>query len=304
MAFIDYYKILGVPKTATQEDIKKAYRKLARKLHPDINPNDKDAHRKFQQINEANEVLGDPEKRKKYDRYGENWEHGEAYEKAQRDYEQQQRQYQSQQQYTGSDFEDAGDFSDFFKSMFGGGGGFTGSYRSRSSGKFKGEDLHATLQLSLHDAAISHKQTFEINGKKIRISIPAGAYDGQQIKLKGYGAEGYNGGPKGDLFITFSIAEDPYYKRLGNDLKVNREIDLFTAVLGGDIHIETLTGKVKLKVKPGTQNGATVRLKGKGFPVYNRKDTYGDLLVSYTVKLPEKLSDKQKELFEQLQKIS
>ncbi|MCB0473316.1 MAG: J domain-containing protein, partial [Flavobacteriaceae bacterium] len=303
MAFIDYYKILGVPKTATQEDIKKAYRKLARKLHPDINPNDKDAHRKFQQINEANEVLGDPEKRKKYDRYGENWEHGEAYEKAQRDYEQQQRQYQSQQQYTGSDFEDAGDFSDFFKSMFGGGGGFTGSYRSRSSGKFKGEDLHATLQLSLHDAAISHKQTFEINGKKIRISIPAGAYDGQQIKLKGYGAEGYNGGPKGDLFITFSIAEDPYYKRLGNDLKVSREIDLFTAVLGGDIHIETLTGKVKLKVKPGTQNGATVRLKGKGFPVYNRKDTYGDLLVSYTVKLPEKLSDKQKELFEQLQKI-
>lgn len=304
MAFIDYYKILGVPKTATQEDIKKAYRKLARKLHPDINPNDKDAHRKFQQINEANEVLGDPEKRKKYDRYGENWEHGEAYEKAQRDYEQQQRQYQSQQQYTGSDFEDAGDFSDFFKSMFGGGGGFTGSYRSRSSGKFKGEDLHATLQLSLRDAATSHKQTFEINGKKIRISIPAGAYDGQQIKLKGYGAEGYNGGPKGDLFITFSIAEDPYYKRLGNDLKVSREIDLFTAVLGGDIHIETLTGKVKLKVKPGTQNGATVRLKGKGFPVYNRKDTYGDLLVSYTVKLPEKLSDKQKELFEQLQKIS
>ena len=303
MAFIDYYKILGVPKTATQDDIKKAYRKLARKLHPDINPNDKDAHRKFQQINEANEVLGDPEKRKKYDKYGENWEHGEAYEKAQRDYEQQQRQYRSQQQYSGSDFEGAGDFSDFFKSMFGDTGGFSGSYRSRS-GKFKGEDLHATLQLSLRDAATSHKQTFEINGKKIRISIPAGAYDGQQIKLKGFGAEGYNGGPKGDLFITFSIAEDPYYKRLGNDLKVNRQIDLFTAVLGGDIQIETLTGNVKLKVKPGTQNGATVRLKGKGFPVYNKKDTYGDLLINYTVKLPEKLSEKQRAFFEELQKIS
>ena len=299
MAFIDYYKILGVSKNATQEEIKKAYRKLARKLHPDINPNDKDAHRKFQQVNEANEVLSDPEKRKKYDKYGENWQHGEAYEKAQREYEQQQQQYKSQRQYTRADFEGTEEFSDFFKSMFGG-GGFSGSYGSRSTGKFKGQDIHATMQLSLRDAATTHKQSFEVNGKKIRITIPAGAYDGQQIKLKGYGSPGYNGGPDGDLYITFSIAEDPYFKRFGDDLKINKELNLYTAVLGGDIQVDTLSGKVK----PGTQNGSTVRLKGKGFPVYNKKDTYGDLLVTYTVKLPEKINDKQKELFEQLQKMS
>ena len=304
MPFIDYYKILGISKNATQQEIKKAYRKLARKLHPDINPNDKDAHHKFQQINEANEVLSDPEKRKKYDKYGEHWEHSEAYEKAQKE---QQQQYQQRQysggEFSGGSFESGEDFSDFFKSMFGA-GGYSGSYRSRSSGKFKGQDIHATLQLSLRDAATTHKQTFEVNGKKIRITIPAGVYNGQQIKLKGFGAEGYNGGPKGNLYITFSINEDPVFKRFGNDIKINKEIDMYKAILGGEIFVDTLNGKVKLKIKPGTQNGTTVRLKGKGFPIYNKKDVFGDLLVTYTIKLPTKLSDKQKELFEELQKIS
>lgn len=305
MAYIDYYTILGVDKNATQEDIKKAYRKLARKLHPDLNPNDKEAERKFKELNEANEVLSNPENRTKYDKYGEHWKHGEEYEKAQ---QQQQRQYQSQGQggsfgggFSGADFSEGEDFSEFFQSMFGGaGGGFGRGSRGSASGKFKGQDVHAELNLSLRDAATTHPQTFEINGKKVRITIPAGVYDGQQIKLKGHGEPGFNGGPNGDLYLTFIIPADPDFERAGDDLKTKVKIDLYTAVLGGDVQVNTLNGSVNLKVKPGTQNGTTVRLKGKGFPVYKKEGQSGDLFVTYEVKLPTDLTDKQKELFEQL----
>lgn len=302
MAYIDYYKILGVDKNATQEDIKKAYRKLARKLHPDLNPDDKEAERKFKEINEANEVLSNPENRAKYDKYGEHWKHGEEYEKAQ---QQQQRQYQNYDNdygggFSGADFGEGEDFSDFFQSMFGGTGGFGRSSRGSASGKFKGQDIHAELNLSLKDAATTHQQTFDINGKKVRITIPAGVYDGQQIKLKGHGNPGYNGGPNGDLYITFTIPADPDFERIGDDLKTKVTIDLYTAVLGGDVNVNTLTGSVNLKVKPETQNGMTVRLKGKGFPVYKKEGEFGDLFVTYDVKLPTNLTDKQKQLFEQL----
>ncbi|MDQ1097087.1 MULTISPECIES: J domain-containing protein [Chryseobacterium] len=300
MAYIDYYNILGVDKNATQDDIKKAYRKLARKLHPDLNPGDKEAERKFKELNEANEVLSNPENRAKYDKYGEHWKHGEEYEKAQ---QQQQRQYQGQNfggGFSGADFGEGEDFSDFFQSMFGGGGGFGRSSRGSASGKFKGQDIHAELNLSLRDAAVTHPQTFEINGKKVRITIPAGVYDGQQIKLKGHGGPGVNGGPAGDLYITFTIPPDPDFERVENNLKTKVTIDLCTAVLGGEVNVKTLEGTVKLKVKPGTQNGTTVRLKGKGFPVYKKEGQYGDLLVTYDVKIPTHLTDKQKELFEQL----
>lgn len=301
MAYIDYYKILGVDKNATQDDIKKAYRKLARKLHPDLNPDDKEAEKKFKELNEANEVLSNPENRSKYDKYGENWKHGEEYEKAQ----QQQRQYQQQNYgsggFSGADFGEGEDFSDFFQSMFGGaGGGFGRSSRGSSSGKFKGQDVHAELNLNLKDAAETHPQTFEINGKKVRITIPAGVYDGQQIKLKGHGNPGFNGGPNGDLYITFNIPADPDFERVGDDLKTKVSIDLYTAVLGGDVKVNTLNGSVSLKVKPETQNGTTVRLKGKGFPVYKKEGQSGDLFVTYEVKLPTNLTDKQKDLFEQL----
>ncbi|SHF19084.1 DnaJ C-terminal domain-containing protein [Chryseobacterium takakiae] len=299
MAYIDYYKILGVDKNATQEDIKKAYRKLARKLHPDLNPDDKEAERKFKEINEANEVLSNPENRAKYDKYGEHWKHGEEYEKAQ------QQQYQNYGNdygggFSGADFGEGEDFSDFFQSMFGGTGGFGRSSRGSASGKFKGQDIHAELNLSLKDAATTHQQTFDINGKKVRITIPAGVYDGQQIKLKGHGNPGYNGGPNGDLYITFTIPADPDFERIGDDLKTKVTIDLYTAVLGGDVNVNTLTGSVNLKVKPETQNGMTVRLKGKGFPVYKKEGEFGDLFVTYDVKLPTNLTDKQKQLFEQL----
>ncbi|MBV9988634.1 MAG: J domain-containing protein [Chitinophagaceae bacterium] len=292
MAFIDYYGILGVPKTATDDDIKKAYRKLARKLHPDVNPNDKEAHKKFQQINEANEVLSDPEKRKKYDKYGENWEHGEEYEKARQTQDRQS--YGDGQEFSGGFGEN--DFSDFFGSMFG-----SGSTRQT---KFRGQDYNSELQLTLADAYTTHAQTLSINGKSVRITIPAGVANGQTIRLKGYGGKGVNGGPDGDLYITFSIANDLRFRRDGDDLYTTLELDLFTAVLGGEITVDTLGGKIKLKVKPETQNGTKTRLKGKGFPVYKRENEFGDLYMTYQIRIPTKLNEQQKELFEKLAAIS
>ncbi len=296
MEFVDYYSILGIPKTATQDEIKKAYRKLARKMHPDLNPNDKEAHKKSQQINEANEVLSDPEKRKKYDQYGKDWQHAEQFEQA--------RQSRQQSWDTGgqsfSDDYDEGAFSDFFESLFGGSGG--GEKRRQT--KFRGQDHQAILQLSLKDAYTTHQQTLSVNGKNIRITIPAGVENGQVIKLKGYGSPGANGGPAGDLYITFNIPDDPDFKRAGDDLYTTATIDLYTAVLGGETIVDTLSGKVKLKVSPGTQNATKIRLKGKGFPVYKKEGQYGDLYVTFNVKMPTNLTEKEKELFTELAKIS
>ena len=303
MAYIDYYKILGVNKDASQEAIKKAYKKLARKHHPDLNPNDPDAQRRFQEINEANEVLSDPEKRKKYDQYGENWKHAEEFEKQRQQYGQ----YQGQAGAgsgggfwsSGGGFSGDGEFSDFFESLF----GAQGRRRTRSTG-LRGQDYNAELQLSLRDAAETHKQVLTVNNKKIRITIPAGVEDGQTIKLSGQGGPGANGGPAGDLYITFVIPEDPVYKREGNNLYRTAPLDLYTAVLGGEQVVETLGGKVKLKVKPETQNNTKVRLRGKGFPVYKQEGQYGDLIVTWSVKIPTDLSDKQKELFRELQSMN
>jgi curved DNA-binding protein len=289
MEFIDYYKILEIEKTATGDDIKKAYRKLARKLHPDLNPNDKDAHKKFQAINEANEVLSDPEKRKKYDLYGKDWQHADQFEQQR----QQRPPNQGGQQFAGND---EGDFSSFFESMFGGG------ERSRQT-KYRGQDYNAELTLSLIDAMETHQQTLTVNGKNIRITIPAGIENGQIIKLKGYGAPGANGGPAGDLYITFIVSINADFKRLGNDLYTKATIDLYTALLGGETTIETLKGKVKLKVNPETQYGTKIRLKGKGFPVYKKEGETGDLYVTYEIKLPVNLTEQQKILFTELSKL-
>jgi curved DNA-binding protein len=292
--FIDYYKILGVDKNAAPKEIKSAYRKLARKLHPDLNPNDKDAKRKFQEVNEANEVLSDPEKRKKYDQFGENWKHADEYKNAQ--------QYQEQasasqgQRYQRS--QDEGEFSDFFESLF---GGFSGAGRSRQV-KFRGEDFNAELHLELADAYETHQRTLNVNNKKIRITIPAGIENGQTIKIAGHGGQGMNGGPNGDLYITFLIANHPHFRRLGNDLYTTADLDLYAAVLGGEITIDTLDGKVKLKVKPETQNGSKIKLKGKGFPVYKSKGQFGDLYVTYMISIPTDLTEKEKELFYELSK--
>ncbi len=289
MEFIDYYNVLGLQKNASSDDIKKAYRKLAKQYHPDANPDDATAKKKFQQINEANEVLSDAENRKKYDKYGKDWQHSDAF-------EQQARQRQQYSQQFGGNDSDGG-FSDFFSSMFGGGG-------RRSGGKQKGQDLNANFQLNLSDTFKTHQQTITVNGKNIRITIPAGIEDGQVIKLKGYGQASPNGGVAGDLYLTFKLNNDTFFKRVGNDLQITQEIDLYTAVLGGEITLNTLHGKVKLKVKPETQNNTKIRLKGKGFPVYKQEDVFGDLFVTYLVKLPTNLSEKEIELFTTLQKIN
>ena len=290
--FIDYYKVLGIEKTATPKDIKNAYRKLARKYHPDLNPNDKDAKKNFQAINEANEVLSDPDKRKKYDQYGKDWQHADEFEKA--------KQYQGQSSDSrGSRFAGAqneGDFSDFFASMF---GGATGGGRGRQA-KYRGEDYNAEIHLDLADAYETHQQTLSVNEQNLRITIPAGIENGQTIKITGHGGQGINGGPNGDLYITFSIANHPLFKRLGNNLYASVDLDLYTAILGGELTIDTLDGKVKLKVKPETQNGSKVKLTGKGFPVYKAKGQFGDLFVTFNIKIPTNLTEKQKELFTQL----
>ena len=294
MNYLDYYQILGIDKSATPKDIKNAYRKLARKYHPDLNPNDKDAKKNFQQINEANEVLIDPEKRKKYDKYGKDWQHADEFEKA--------NQYQEQSsnsrgaRYSASPSD--GDFSEFFESMF---GGAAGGGRSRQV-KFRGEDYNAELHLDLIDAFKTHKQTLTVNRQNIRITIPAGIENGQTIKIPGHGGPGKNGGPNGDLYITFSIANHPGIKRLGNNLYTTVDLDLYTAVLGGEITIDTLNGKVKLKVKPETQNGTKIKLKGKGFPVYKNEGQFGDLFVTYSINIPTNLTEKQRNLFTELSK--
>lgn len=298
MAFIDYYNVLGLSKNASEDDIKKAYRKLARKYHPDLNPNDESAQKKFQQINEANEVLSDPEKRKKYDEYGENWKHADEFEKAR----QQQGAYSSGgfgDGFNGFEYnfsgDDGGGFSDFFESLFG-----NMSAKGGRSRGYRGQDYNAELQLSLKDAFHTHKQTLSVNGKNIRITVPAGVADGQVIKIAQQGGAGMNGGPAGDLYITFKVESDPDFKRMGNNLYTFVPLDLYTAVLGGEVTIDTFSGKVKLMVKPETQNATKVRLKGKGFPVYKQDGKFGDLIITYNIEIPTNLTEEQRELFKKL----
>lgn len=301
MTYIDYYKVLGLDKSATQADIRKAYRKMARKLHPDLNPDDKDAQKRFQELNEANAVLSDPEKRKKYDKYGKDWEHADQFEEAQR---QQQQTGSSgfgggqQHTYSGNFNDDT--FSDFFEQMFG------GSARQHGRGRqahFKGQDFNAELQLRLSDIYTSQKQTLTVNGKNIRLTIPAGVENGQTIKIKGHGGPGIQGGPKGDLYITFSILNDTSFKREKESLYKDIDLDLYTALLGGEITVDTFDGQVKLKVKPETQPGTKIKLKGKGFPKYKTKNQFGDLFLTYRVNLPKNLTSEEKDLLKKLKTL-
>ncbi len=302
MAFIDYYKVLGVEKSATQEQIKKAYKKLARKYHPDLNPDDSSAHAKFQAINEANEVLSDPEKRAKYDKYGEHWEHADEFKNQRAQYADYSRTHQGDFDF-GSMFGEEpfassrGGFSDFFETLF-------GSPGRRRRRVYKAADLQAELQLSLLQASQTHKQILNVNGKNVRITIPAGVADGQKIRLSGYGEPGPTKEQSGDLYITFRILPDSSFKRVDNDLYTTVTLDLYTAVLGGEVVVEALNERLRLKVKELTQNGARVRLRGKGFPVYKQDGVRGDLIVTYSVMIPKTLSVKERELFLQLKGLS
>lgn len=302
MAFIDYYKVLGVERTATQQDIRKAYRKMAKRYHPDINKDDPTAKERFQEINEANEVLGDPEKRKKYDEYGENWRHAE-------EFEAQRRQYSNGANgrggYDFGGFGGFGDFSgsagnrsgfsDFFEQLFG--SGLRGAKNNR------GEDISATLTLSLREAAVTHQQTFTVGGEKIRITVPAGITDGQRIKLKGRGAASPDGTVRGDLYITFRIEPDSTFTLHGNDLYATVTVSLYTMLLGGEAVVPTLTGNAKVNIKAGTQPDSKLRLRGKGFPVYRQNGKYGDLIITVKVTLPQ-LNEKQKSIVTELRQSS
>ncbi|OHX68355.1 DnaJ C-terminal domain-containing protein [Flammeovirga pacifica] len=301
MAYIDYYKVLEIDKSASQSEIKKAYRKLARQYHPDKNPDDKAAQKKFQEVNEANEVLSDPDKRKKYDKYGKDWEHADQFE---------------QQGFGGGGFggfggfgqsgggggfggfDQGGDFSDFFNSMFGGGGG------RRAPRPQKGGDFKVNITLDIREVYETQKKTYKINNNNIRVTIPAGIEDGQTIKIKGHGKNGINGGEKGDLLMTFTITNSTPFERKGADLYNTVDIDLYTAILGGEITLETFTGKVKLKVAPGTQNNTKVKLSGKGFAIYKSEGTFGNLYITYNVVIPKNLTEEQKSLFEQIRNLS
>lgn len=293
MNFVNYYKILGLQKKASEKDIKKAYRKLARKYHPDLNPNDKTAEKKFKEINEANEVLSNPENRKRYDKYGENWQHAEEYEKA----KQKQQQYQKSSQGTTGSYSQE-EFSDFFENMFG------GSTQTRGQQvNFRGQDFNAELQVNLKDVYTTYKRKLTVNNKNIRITIPAGVENGQVIKIKGHGGKGINGGPNGDLYIQFSIVNHTKFKRDKDNLYLTIDLDLYKSLLGGNIMIDTFDGKVKLTVKPETQNGTKVKLKGKGFPKYKKTGQFGDLYITYQIKIPTNLSKEEKGLITELDKL-
>ena len=300
----DYYKALGIEKTATAEQIKKAYRKLARQHHPDVNPSDQDAERKFKEINEANEVLSDPGKRKKYDQFGADWQR-----------------YQQQPgggagrsgspgggfdwgQYTqeqggggGNSFGEGEDFSDFFDSLFGNMGGG----RAGGSGRpVVGPDYQAELELSLEEAYQGGPRTITVQGRNLRLTIQPGVYDGQTIRLRDQGGPGRQGGPNGSLLISFRIRPDARYARTGNDLTQDVPVSIYKALLGGEQTVETLSGSVKIKLKPETANGTRLRLRGKGFPMYKQADQFGDLYLRLTLVLPQQLTEVENELFQQL----
>lgn len=303
---MDYYKILEIEKNASQSEIKKAYHKLVRKYYPDINPNSIVAELKFKEISEANEVLSNPEIRAKYDQYGENWQQIEEPEKNTRNrYE---RDIASTfGGFTDSNFEGAEIFNDLFKDMFGKSAIQTSSPKIpkqrnyiKSQEKFKGKDIYEEIPLSLKEVAISQQKTFFVNGKNIRINVPAGIPNGHKIRLKGYGDTGYNGGPNGDLYLIFNIQSDSTFERIGNDIKTKVSVDLYTLVLGGQVLIDTLNGKVKMTVPPESQSSTTIRLKGKGLPVYRKEGEFGDLIITYEVQLPKNLTEEQKRLFNEL----
>jgi curved DNA-binding protein len=297
----DYYSILGVGKTATADEIKKAYRKLAVKFHPDKNPGNKDAEEKFKEISHVYEVLSDPDNRKKYDQFGENWN------RMNESQGQGGGQYNSGGAGNGQSFQfegdpseffgSGGDYSNIFENLFGG----SGRKSSTSNQRFKGQDVQAEMSITLEEAFHGAAKVFSINNENIRIQLKPGAYSGLTIKLAGKGGKRVNGEAAGDLYITINILPHSIYSRDGDQLRQVISIDLFTAVLGGEKQVDSLSGAVKIKIPAGTQNGKVLRLKGKGMPVYNKPGQYGDLLLEISVQVPEKLSDEQKELFKRLQ---
>jgi molecular chaperone DnaJ len=330
MTAADFYSLLGVSKGATEKEIKAAYRKLARKYHPDVNPGDKDAEAKFKEINNAYEVLSDKDKRKKYDKYGDKWQYADQLEEAERQ-QAQYRQYSSggggQSFHFGGDI---GGMDSIFDELFGGArghGGFTRQARPR-----KGQDLETEVEVTLEEAFAGTARTISLQAeepcasckgtgqianvacsvcrgagfvagvKRLEVKIPAGVTTGSRVKVTGKGQPSFGGGPAGDLYLVVKVRSHPTFERRGDNLHVTIDVPLTTAVLGGTIQVPTLKGKLELKIPAETQNGRTFKLGGQGMP-HLGKDQKGDLLVKVNVVLPDKLSEKEKELFRQLQEL-
>ena len=306
MEFKDYYKILGVDKNASQDEIKKVYRKLAMKYHPDRNRDNKKAEEKFKQITEANEVLSDPEKRKKYDTLGSNWKQHQSQGQGFDDFYSNYGRGGGGAQYSYSGdiddlFGNISGFSDFFESFFGRSGSPGGQQSRRSR---KGQDFEATLYIPLVEAYNGSNKEISIGGKRVRVKISPGTKDGKKLRLKGLGNEGMNGGEKGDLYLTLKIEKDPYFELDGNNLYYDLYVDLYTAVLGGKKQVITLGGKtINITIPEGTDSGKVLRLIGLGFPISENSKIYGDLLVRIKVEFPQNLTKEEKELFEKLASI-
>jgi len=283
MDFQDYYSVLGVDKKATQDQIKKAYRKLAVKYHPDKAPGDKKAEEKFKQINEANDVLGDPEKRKKYDALGENWKYYDQMQ-AQGGAGAQGRGGQGRrQQFRQEDFGgQGGGFSDFFEEYFGG---------SRSSRTSAGSDSQASFQISLEEAFQGVTKTISLNNQPLNLKLKPGIADGQILRLKGKGSPGRNGGPAGDLLLSILVSPHSHYQRQGNDLYMEQRISSLLAIAGGKVMVTTLHKKISLTIPAGTDGGKVFRLKGLGMPVYDVPGSFGDALVKIILTTPQDLSE-------------
>ncbi|MDZ7742004.1 MAG: DnaJ C-terminal domain-containing protein [Bacteroidota bacterium] len=317
MEYRDYYKILGVSKKASQEEIKKAYRKLALKYHPDRNPNDKKAEDSFKEVAEAYEVLKDPEKRKRYNELGANWK---QYEKAGADasawggfnqgggFN-----YQSYGRRPGAGqagdfgFDDmfgGGGFSDFFERFFGGFGQAGGQQEYYTQGRpAAGRDFEAMLDLSMYEVQNGTSRMLNIDGNKIRINIKAGVKDGQVLRIKGKGGKGSHGGPAGNIFLKVNVKNETDFVRKGNDLYSNVNVSFYEAIFGGNIDVKTLTGNVSIKIPKGTRGGKTFRLKGKGLPDYKDNRVKGDLYAKVVIDIPDNFRDEEIELLSKAAKL-
>ncbi len=325
MEYKDYYKILGVSRNASQDEIKKKYRKLASKFHPDRNPDDKIAEQKFKDVGEAYEVLKDPEKRKLYDQVGADWKRYQQAGASADDFDWSKYAGRGGGQRVNINFEDlfgggqqrgsqggGSPFSSFFETIFGGGDPFGGArqqqrrqyqYDPGRAAPQKGRDSEAEIPVDLKDLVHGVEKQFRINGERVKVKIPAGIEDGKRLKLKGKGHDSHTGGAKGDLFLKVKVNEPEGIERRGKDLIQTVPVDLYTAVLGGNLTVQTLNGKVKLTIPPETENGKVFRLTGRGLPGMKNSGSRGDYFIKVEIDLPKNLTSKEKELFKELAKL-
>ncbi len=303
MDYKDYYEILGVDKNANAEEIKKIYRKQARKYHPDVNPGDKVAEERFKEINEAYQVLTDPDARAKYDRLGTSWGAFQT-SGAQGDFDWNQwvsgfgqsgAQVDLNDILSGLGSNTSGNFSDFFEAIFGNMG-----VGQKSSMPQKGQDYNQKVEITLEEAFSGTTRILRVGGRRLEIKIPRGAKSGTKVRVRGEGAEGVSGGPKGDLYLEVAVTPHDLFERVDDDLYLELPVNLYSAVLGGEAIVPILKGKIKLKIPPETQSGRNFRLKGQGMPKLKNPDERGDLYAKVMVTLPENLSDLEIELFEEL----